>query len=68
METLIVQPKNKKQLVAIEAVLNVLNVTFRKESNYNTEFADEIKKGEEDVKNGRVTRIKDVQNIWESIL
>lgn len=68
METLIVQPKNKKQLVAIEAVLNVLNVTFRKESNYNAEFADEIKKGEEDVKNGRVIRIKDVQNIWESIL
>ncbi|MFW0716282.1 DUF2683 family protein [Pedobacter sp. N23S346] len=68
METLIVQPKNKKQLVAIEAVLNVLNVTFRKESNYTSEFADEIKKGVEDVKNGHVTRIKDVQNIWESIL
>lgn len=68
METLIVQPKNRKQLLAIEAVLQALNVTFKKEKSYSPEFINEIAKGEEDIKNGRLTRIKDVQNIWGSIL
>ncbi|TBO39892.1 DUF2683 family protein [Pedobacter kyonggii] len=68
METLIVQPKNKKQLLAVEAVLQALNVTFKKEKGYSPEFINEIAKGEEDVKNGRLTRVKDVQNIWKSIL
>ena len=27
-----------------------------------------IQKGLEDIKNGRITKIKDVNNIWESIL
>ena len=68
METLIVQPKNKKQLMAVEAVLQALNVTFKKEKSYSPEFISEIVKGEDDVKNGRLTRVKDVQNIWKSIL
>lgn len=68
METLIVQPKNKKQLLAVEAVLQALNVTFKKEKSYSIAFINEIAKGEEDIKNGRLTRVKDVQNIWESIL
>jgi len=68
METLIVQPRNKKQLLAVEAVLQALNVTFKKEKTYSSAFINEIAKGEEDIKNGRLTRVKDVQNIWESIL
>ncbi|WP_378935063.1 DUF2683 family protein [Pedobacter sp. BG31] len=68
METLIVQPKNKKQLLAVEAVLQALNVTFKKEKSYSREFINDIAKGEEDIKHGRLTRVKDVQNIWESIL
>ena len=68
MDTLIVQPKNKKQLLAVEAVLNALNVAFKKKTRYDEEFAKQIASGEDDIKNGRVTRIKDVQNIWESIL
>jgi len=68
METLIVQPKTKKQLLAVEAVLQALNVSFKKEKSYSPAFKDEIAKGEENIKNGRLTRIKDVHNIWESIL
>lgn len=68
METLIVQPKNKKQLLAVEAVLNALGVAFQKEETYSPEFIAEIKNGEDDIKKGRFTRVKDVQNIWESIL
>lgn len=68
METLIVQPKTKKQLLAVEAVLQALNVSFKKEKSYSPTIIDEIAKGEEDIKNGRLTRINDVHNIWESIL
>ncbi|WP_316824606.1 DUF2683 family protein [Pedobacter miscanthi] len=68
METLIVQPKNKKQLLAVEAVLQALNVTFKKEKSYSPGFINEIAQGEDDIKNGRLTRVKDVQHIWESIL
>lgn len=68
METLIVQPKNKKQLLAIGAVLHALNVTFKKDIQYNDTFVEEINKGEQDIKDGRITRIKDIQNIWENIL
>ena len=64
METLIVQPKNKKQLLAVETVLQALNVTFKKEKSYSAAFINEIAKGEDDIKNGRLTRVKDVQNIW----
>ncbi|MGM9477933.1 DUF2683 family protein [Pedobacter sp. GSP4] len=68
METLIVQPKNKKQLLAIEAVLQALNITFKKEKSYGSEFIKEIARGEEDIKNGRLTRVENVQDIWQSIL
>ncbi|WP_416338757.1 DUF2683 family protein [Pedobacter sp. MC2016-05] len=49
-------------------MLQALNVTFKKENSYSPEFIIEIAKGEEDIKNGRLTRVKDVQNIWGSIL
>jgi hypothetical protein len=54
--------------LAVEAVLQALNVSFKKEKSYSPTFINEIAKGEEDIKNGRLTRIKDVHNIWESIL
>jgi len=54
--------------LAIEAVLNALNVTFKKEQKYSAEFIEEIAIGEDDVKNGRVTRVADVHKLWESIL
>jgi len=59
METLIVEPKSRKQLNAIKAVLKALDVTFRQgqESLYNPEFVDRIKRSEEQVKEGKVTRV-----------
>jgi hypothetical protein len=35
---------------------------------YGNELVEAIERGEDDIKAGRVTRIKDVKNIWESIL
>lgn len=54
METLIVEPKSKKQLDAIKAVLKAMEISFRKadESPYNPEFVDKIKRAEKNVKDG----------------
>lgn len=55
METLIVHPKNKKQLDAVEAVLKALNVAFKKEdSSYNPDFVIKIKKSQQQAKDGNV--------------
>lgn len=66
METLIVHPKNQKQLEAVEAVLKALDVTFQKErrSQYNPDFIAKIEKSKQEVKEGKLTRVKkeDLQN------
>jgi hypothetical protein len=70
METLIVQPKNQKQLDAVEAVLKALNVTFKKEekSPYNPEFVAKIKKSQKQIKEGNYVTIDPSKSIWDSIL
>jgi NH3-dependent NAD+ synthetase len=59
METLIVEPKSRKQLNAIKAVLKALDVTFRQEqeSPYNPEFVERIRKSEQQFEEGKVTRV-----------
>ncbi|MET4083267.1 hypothetical protein ABIB40_003236 [Pedobacter sp. UYP30] len=55
METLIVRPKNQKQLVAIESALKALNVAFKKtESPYNPDFVKQIQKSREQAREGKV--------------
>lgn len=59
METLIVEPKSRKQLNAIKAVLKALDVAFRQEqeSPYNPEFVERIRKSEQQFEEGKVTRV-----------
>ena len=70
METLIVRPKNRKQLATIEAILKALDVSFNKEekSPYDPAFVAKIKESYEQAKQGMVITIKDPKNIWPSIL
>jgi hypothetical protein len=66
METIVVHPKNQKQLAAVEAVLKALNVTFKKEEErllYNPEFIAKMKQSDQDVKAGRTTKIEPA-DIW----
>jgi hypothetical protein len=67
METLIVQPKSKEQLTALKAIMKALKVDFKTEksadSPYSSEFVAKMKKGEEDVKAGRTTKIEPA-DIW----
>jgi hypothetical protein len=59
METLIVQPKTKEQLTALKAIMKALKVDFKTEkSEHSTEFVAKMKQSEEDIKAGRITKIK----------
>lgn len=66
METLIVRPKDKKQLVAITAILKALEVDFDKETDspYDPEFVAMIHQGTEDIKNGKGIKIK-LEDLWK---
>lgn len=60
METLIVQPKDQKQLATVEAILKALDVTFKKgeSSEYDADFIKKIEKSKAQVKAGKTTKIK----------
>jgi hypothetical protein len=66
METLTVRPKDKKQLMAITAILKALDVDFKKEkeSPYDPEFVEMIHQGTADIKNGKGTKIK-LEDLWK---
>lgn len=67
METIIVNPKNEEQLTALRAFMKALKVDFKikksTEKPYNSEFVAKMKKSEEDIKAGRITKIEPA-DIW----
>ncbi|HYK75805.1 MAG TPA: DUF2683 family protein [Daejeonella sp.] len=59
MEILIIHPKNQKQLDAVVAVLKALDVAFQKEeSPYDPEFVAKIEQSKQEIKEGKITRVK----------
>lgn len=66
MESLIVHPKDQKQLNAVKAILKALDVSFKRElsSPYNPEFVAKIKRGEKAAKAGKSVKV-DVENLWK---
>ena len=63
METLIVHPENKEQLVALKAFMKALKISFEKAKQpYNPEFVAKIQESREQVKRGetRVVNIADL--------
>ena len=65
METLILHPENKAQLSALKAMAKALNISFEtKENSYAPDFISKIEKSKEEIKEGKVTRVKkeDLQN------
>ena len=68
MESIIVHPENKKQLVAVEAVLNALGINFEKEkeNTHNPDLLKVIAKGREDEKKGKTIKIKSA-DIWNLV-
>jgi hypothetical protein len=65
METLIVHPENKEQLVALKAFMKALKISFKAEkSTYHPEFVAMIKQGDEDLKAGKGVKV-DVSELWK---
>lgn len=65
METLIVQPKTKEQLVALKAFIKALKIDFKSEkSPYSPEFVEKILQGREDIKNGKGIKIA-TEDLWK---
>lgn len=70
MESLIMRPKNKEQLTALEAVAKALKVPFEKHEDpesterekgirlYGLEVVEAVEQAEIDIRNGLTTRIK----------
>lgn len=65
METLIVQPETKEQLMALKAFIKALKINFRSEKKpYNQEFVEKILQGKEDIKNGKGVKIA-IEDLWK---
>lgn len=65
METLIVQPKTKEQLIALKAVIKALKIDFKSEkSPYDPEFVEKVLQGREDIKNGKGIKIA-TEDLWK---
>jgi len=64
METLIMHPKNKEQLVALKALAKAWKISVEtKESPYDPDFVAMVKKAE---KRGNFKEI-DVKDVWGSL-
>lgn len=66
MATLIVEITNPEQLTAVEAVLKLLKVSFKKteDSPYDPEFVEKILQGRKDIKDGKGVKIK-TEDLWK---
>lgn len=59
METLKIHTEDKQQLKTVKAFLNALKIPFEalKESPYNAEFVAGIKESEQQMREGKKTRV-----------
>jgi hypothetical protein len=80
METLIMHPQNKEQLVALKAFAKALKVPFYKNDEvglserekaiklYGKDLVEKIESGEKAIKNGEFITIDPEKSLWENIL
>lgn len=65
MESLIITPKNKKDLKILTDISRHLEAEVHvEESPYNPDFVAKIKEGEKQLKEGKGIKI-DVENLWD---
>ena len=66
METLIVHPKNKEQLSALETFMKAFKISYEEndKSTYDPEFVEMIRQGDEDLKAGKGVKV-DIDNLWK---
>lgn len=62
MQTLIVQPKDRKELAAVKAALKALGVSFKKKEEvepYDPEFVAKIEGSRQEVKEGKFSSVNE---------
>jgi hypothetical protein len=67
MTTLTVKPRNKKELLMIEKILEALKVDYvptEEEELYNPEFVAKILQGDEDSRQGKSVTIA-LEDLWK---
>lgn len=71
METLIVQPKNRKQLSAIRGVLKALDVSFKEAKEDETAYLSKseankqaLNKSIKQAESGQTVKV-DISNLWK---
>jgi hypothetical protein len=65
MDTLTIQPKNKKELTLAKKVLKALDIEFNEnKTTYKPDFVASIKQGREDYKNGNCKTIA-LEDLWK---
>ncbi len=65
METLIVHPENKEQLIALKAFMKAFKISFTEQKKgYDPEFVAMVEQGDEDLKAGKGVKV-DLDNLWK---
>lgn len=68
METLIMHPENKEQLMALKAFAKAMKVKFEtNKSPYSDEFVAKIKESEKQIEEGQFITLDPNKSIWENI-
>lgn len=80
METLIMHPPNKEQLIALKAFAKALKVPFDKNREvelserekgirlYGKDFVEKIERGEKAIQKGEFITVDPDKSLWENIL
>ena len=80
METLIMRPQNKEQLMALKAFAKALKVPFDKNKEdelserekgiklYGKELVEKIERGEKVIQEGKFITLDPEKSLWENIL
>jgi hypothetical protein len=65
METLRVHPNNEEEMIALQMLLKVMEINFKKEeeSLYNPEFVAKVRRGEKAMKVGKGVKV-DLDNLF----
>ena len=64
METILIQPKTKKEFELLTKVLKALGISFQIEKPHNKELDILISETESDIKAGRTKKIK-TSDLWK---
>jgi len=65
MSTIIIKTENKERIKLIRLFLEAIGVNFQvEESPYNEAYIAKIQKAEQDMKEGKGTKV-DINNLWK---